>query len=100
MKGIGIGNEVMVELSEYGKQVWENHAYSFSSIKDKDMASQVVSDTLKKINDNNILTTNLWEIMSVFGPTIMRNPFSSEIIINEKDLTDIQNKSLNEEKTR
>ncbi len=99
MKGIGIGHEVMVELNEYGKQVWENHAYSFSSIKDENIASQVISDTLNKINDNNILTTNLWEIMSVFGPTIMKNPFSSEIIIKEKDLTDIQNKSFSEEKT-
>ena len=96
MKGIGIGHEVTVELSEYGKQVWENHAYSYSSIKDQNIATQVIADTLNKVNENNLLTTNLWEVMSVFGPTIMRNPFSSEILINEKDLTDIQNKSVDE----
>ncbi len=96
MKGIGISAEVTVELSEYGKQLWESHAYSFSNIKDPNVATQVITDTLNKVNDNNLLTTDLWEVMNVFGSTILKQPFSSEILINEKDLTDIQNKSVDE----
>ena len=51
MKGIGISAEVTVELSEYGKQLWESHAYSFSNIKDPNVATQVITDTLNKVND-------------------------------------------------
>lgn len=89
MKRLNINETVIVNLSEYGKLVWQKHADVTSRVyNDPVLYDSIYNREMKKLKEDT-LEVQLWELMNVYGPSMIEEdkyPFTSDIKIKEKSL--------------
>lgn len=90
MKQFNLNHKVSVQLNENGKQIWDEYVATALETLNPEVKEQVKEHYLNKVNENNILTTEFWQIMNVFGSHIHTCPFDFNVLIDETQLVDYE----------